>query len=396
MSKSYGNVVNPLEVMDQHGTDALRFTLATSGTPGQDLNLNPERIEAARNFANKIWNITRFVISKLGDWRLETKDQRPKTKDDGDRLSLVLGPSSLVDATLADRWILSRYNRLVAEVDRLMRAYNFGEAGRQIQEFLWSEFADWYVEIAKVQLEGDAAGQRATQAVLYTVLEGALRLLHPFMPFVTEEAWQYLTNVERRTINDEQEATHAETQRSAFSVQRSIMVAPYPAADERRLDEAAERDFVLLRELITGVRNVRNEYKVEPARWVAATVAGGARTALLSEQRALIVRLARVADDQLEVVERLGRRPEQAAALVVEGVEVFLPLAGLIDLAAERTRLGKELEQVEADIARREGRLGNAGFVDKAPANVVQRERDGLAAAQATAERLRERISQLS
>src|SRR5262249_35775457 len=191
MSKSYGNVVNPLEVMDQQGTDALRFTLATSGTPGQDLNLNPERIEAARNFANKIWNITRFVISKLGDWG-PTKDQRPKTKDQHGSASLVFGPSSLVDATLADRWILSRYNSLVGEVDRLMRAYNFGEAGRQIQEFLWSEFADWYVEIAKTQLEGpstgsgqaDAARQQLTREVLYTVLEGSLRLLHPFMPFV--------------------------------------------------------------------------------------------------------------------------------------------------------------------------------------------------------------------
>ena len=173
------------------------------------------------------------------------------------------------------------------------------------------------------------------------------------------------------------------------------MISPYPAADEAALDEAAERDFELVRELITGVRNVRNEYKVEPARWVAATVAGGARAAMLEDQRALIVRLARVADEQLAIVERLEQKPAHAAALVVEDVEAFLPLAGLIDLDAERVRLGKELEQTEADIARREGRLGNAGFVDKAPANVVQRERDGLATARATAERLRERIAQL-
>jgi valyl-tRNA synthetase len=382
MSKSYGNVVNPLEIMDQQGTDALRFTLATSGTPGQDLNLNPERIEAARNFANKLWNITRFVISKLGD-------QRPMTNDESD--DAANAPSSLADTTLADRWILSRYNRLLGEVDRLMRAYNFGEAGRQIQEFLWSEFADWYVEVAKSQLEGDGQRQQYTRQVLYTVLEGALRLLHPFMPFVTEEAWQYLTTDDRRPTTDDSAANIS----SIVNRPSSIMVAAYPRADERALDDTAERDFALVRELIGGIRNVRNEYKVEPARWVAATIAGGPRSAMLNEQRTLLVRLARVADEQLTIADRLETKPDQAAALVVGDVEVFLPLAGLIDLDAERARLGKELEQAEADLARRAAKLGNAGFVDKAPANVVQRERDGLAAAQATADRLRERLAQL-
>jgi valyl-tRNA synthetase len=385
MSKSYGNVVNPLEVMDQQGTDALRFTLATSGTPGQDLNLNPERIEAARNFANKIWNITRFVISKLRD-ESDVLTNNPS--------SFVLRPSSFDGATLADRWILSRYHRLCGEVDRLMRAYNFGEAGRQIQEFLWSEFADWYVEIAKAQLDGDAQRQQLTRQLLYTVLEGSLRLLHPFMPFVTEEAWQYLTGDERRTTKDESNV--AVSEHSSFVLRpSSIMVASYPAADERALDDTADRDFALVRELISSIRNVRNEYKVEPARWVAATIVGGPRAALLNEQRALLVRLARVADDQLMIAEQLDSKPANAAALVVGDVEVFLPLAGLIDLDAERARLGKELEQADADIVRRAARLENAGFVDKAPANVIQRERDGLAGARATAERLRERLAQL-
>jgi len=392
MSKSYGNVVNPLEVMDQQGTDALRFTLATSGTPGQDLNLNPERIEAARNFANKIWNITRFVISKL-------RDERQRTNDESDALanypsSFILHPSSFDNATLADRWILSRYHRLCGEVDRLMRAYNFGEAGRQIQEFLWSEFADWYVEIAKAQLDGDVQRQQLTRELLYTVLEGSLRLLHPFMPFVTEAAWQYLTGDERRTTKDESNA--AVSEHSSFVLRpSSIMIASYPTADERAIDDDAERDFALMRELIGSIRNVRNEYKVEPARWVAAIIAGGPRAALLNEQRALLARLARVADDQLRIAEQLDSKPANAAALVVGDVEVFLPLAGLIDLDAERARLGRELEQADADIMRRAARLDNAGFVDKAPANVIQRERDGLAGARATAERLRERLAQL-
>ncbi len=371
MSKSYGNVVNPLEVMDQQGTDALRFTLATSGTPGQDLNLNPERIEAARNFANKIWNITRFVISKI-------EGQLPADGEYQGREFVT---------TLADRWIASRYHRLLAEVDRLMRVYNFGEAGRQIQDFLWSEFADWYVEIAKVQLEGDAEAQRTTRVNLFTILEGTLRLLHPFMPFVTEEAWQYLTQTVTSKLQEQGQESKL--------FPESIMIAAYPASDPRMLHDAAERDFALVRELIGSIRNVRNEYKVEPARWVAATIAGGPRAALLNEQRALLVRLARVADDQLTIAEQLATKPANAATLVVGDVEVFLPLAGLVDLDAERARLGRELEQADADIARRVARLDNAGFVDKAPANVIQRERDGLAGAQAMAARLRERLAQL-
>ncbi len=356
MSKSYGNVVNPLEVMDQFGTDALRYTLATSGTPGQDLNLNPQRIEAARNFANKIWNITRFVLTKLDD-------QRPTTID-------------MAVLTLADRWILSRYNRLLADVDRLMQAYNFGEAGRQIQDFLWSEFADWYVEVAKTQLDNSAM-QQSTQAALFQVLEGSLRLLHPFMPFVTEEAWQYVT-----ADNDKQQA--------------SIMLASYPQADTGMISDDAERDWALVQDIIVGVRNIRNEYKVEPARFIAATVAAGERVGLLEAQRAQISRLARVAADQLMIAERMAVKPEQAAALVIGDVEIFLPLAGLVDLDAERERLQKELQAAEAEIERRGAKLNNASFVDRAPAAVVQRERDGLAAAQATMERLRERLEQLA
>ncbi|MEM8533761.1 MAG: valine--tRNA ligase [Chloroflexota bacterium] len=360
MSKSYGNVVNPLDVMEQQGTDALRFTLATSGTPGQDLNLNPERIESARNFANKLWNITRFVISK----GVGGQNEAPN-------------PQDAQPVTLADRWIMSRYQRLVATVERLMHAYNFGEAGRQIQDFLWSEFADWYVEIAKVQLEGDSTQQQTTRAILFTILDGSLRLLHPFMPFVTEEVWQYLT-------------ASAQQKQSA-----SIMLAAYPTAGTATPDEASEREWELVQEIITGIRNVRNEYKVEPARYVTATVVAGTRVAQIEAQQALIVRLARVNADQLTIVERLDQKPEQVATLVVGDVEVYLPLAGMIDLAAERERLQKELVSVEADVARREGRLNNASFVEKAPAAVVQRERDGLEMARGTAQRLRERVEQL-
>ncbi|MFQ3661601.1 MAG: valine--tRNA ligase [Chloroflexaceae bacterium] len=364
MSKSYGNVVNPLEVMDRYGTDALRYTLATSGTPGQDLNLNPQRIEAARNFANKLWNITRFVLGKLGEER---------------ELAYGLPPASF---SLADRWILSRYGRLVRDVDRLMEGYNFGEAGRQIHDFLWGEFADWYVEVAKVQLENDPTAQRVTRATLYTVLEGSLRLLHPFMPYVTEELWQYL-------VGEAITASHYP------NAPRTIMLAAYPVDEPAPLDEAAERDWELVRELIVAIRNARSEFKVEAARWVTATIAGGEQAAMLRAQAPLIARLGRVKADELTIVESLEARPSHAASIVIGTVECYLPLAGLIDLEAERARLRKEIEAAETDVARREAKLANDGFISRAPAQVVQREREGLELARAALEKLRVRLAEL-
>lgn len=364
MSKSYGNVVNPLEVMDAHGTDALRYTLTTSGTPGQDLNLNPQRIESARNFANKLWNITRFVIGKLAGQRESIFDRQQEY------------------LSLADRWIISRYTRLSIEVDRLMEGYNFGEAGRQIHDFLWGEFADWYVELAKVQLEGDATAQRTTRAVLYAVLEGSLRLLHPFMPFVTEELWQYLVG----------DGPFASLYPEA---PRTIMLAAYPVLSSSYLDEPAERDWAMVQELIVAIRNIRSEYKVEAAKWVTATIVGGPQTAMLHAQAPLIARLGRVKADQLQVVHALNEKPRQAATIVLGSVECYLPLAGMIDLAAERARVRKELDTVEIDVARREAKLANTNFVAKAPANVVAREREGLETARATLAKLQARLEEL-
>ncbi|NJN16035.1 MAG: valine--tRNA ligase [Oscillochloris sp.] len=371
MSKSYGNVVNPLEVMDVQGTDALRFTLATSGTPGQDLNLNPQRIEAARNFANKIWNITRFVIGKLeGAFPAEGEYEGRE-----------------ITPTLADRWIVSRYNRLCLDVDRLMEGSNFGEAGRQIQDFMWGEFADWYVEIAKVQLDGDAERQRVTRITLFTVLEGTLRLLHPFMPFVTEEVWQYLVAVPQKTL-----AARGMIEQHFAT---SLMLAEYPQGDERLLSEESERNWALVQELIVAIRNVRSEYKVEPSRAVAATVAAGEQAEMIQAQAALISRLARVDGENLSIVATLEAKPQQAASIVIGTLAAYLPLAGMIDLAAERTRVEKELVNAEADVARRQSKLSNESFVSKAPEAVVQREREGLTAAEAAVAALRARLAEL-
>ncbi len=351
---------DPLHIIADYGADALRFTMATSSTPGNDMNLDPRRIEGARNFANKIWNATRFVVGNL-----QTEGRRPMT----DPLDLP------------ERWIRSRYHRLVAETNALMEAYQFGEAGRRIYDFLWGEFCDWYVEVSKLRLYGkDEAQAEAARAVLFEVLEGALRLLHPAMPFVTEELWQHLTGTPYAR---------------GGSYGPALMVAPYPEPEVAALDERAEAAFALVMEVVRAVRNARAERRVEPGRWIEAVIAGGRHTEVFRSQAEVISQLARVATEGLRVVERLAERPPHAVALVVAEVEVFLPLAGLVDIAAERARLQEALAEAEREAARAAGKLANAGFVQKAPPEVVEKERQRLALAQEEGQRLRARLEEL-
>ena len=306
--------------------------------------------------------MTRFVLGRFGDWK-------------PDASAIVTGHCLLnYPYTVADRWIMSRYQRLVADVDRLMQAYNYGEAARQIQDFVWSEFADWYVEIAKAQLDGDERRQLLTREVLYTVLEGSLRMLHPFMPFVTEEAWQYLTG---RIVFD----TAAD----------SIMLAGYPQPDATLLDEAAERSMQMAKEIVVGIRNIRSEYKVEPGKYIGVTIVSSHHDAL-NEQREVLARLARLNVEELYIVETLANRSKAAATVVIGDIEVFVPLAGLIDLDAERQRLTKELTAAQTDAERRRTRLADETFVGKAPVAIVQRERDSLAAVDAQIARLQQRL----
>jgi valyl-tRNA synthetase len=323
-----------------------------------------------------------------------------ETRRDGDT-----EPTNLSSLTLADRWILSRYQRLVADVDRLMRGFNLGEAGRQIETFLWDDFADWYIEAAKVQLD-DESRRTTTQAVLYTVLEGSLRLLHPYMPFVTEAAWQHLVrgqgsgvrgqgDTETRRHGDTETDNRITTQHPKSPAPQALIVAPYPQHDSQWIDESVERDWELTQEIVRGIRNIRNERGVEPARWIEAIIVAGDKTAMLESQRAIISRLARVDANKLALHESLREPPQQVATFVVGGVETHLPLAGMVDLAEERARLQKELERAEADVQRRRAKLANENFVSRAPAAVVQKERDALHESEATAAKLRERISAL-
>ncbi len=363
MSKSLGNVIDPIEVMDEYGTDALRFTLATSSTPGNDMKLSPQRIVGNRNFANKIWNAARFVIGQteeLGGGIPALEATQPKS--------------------LADRWIVSRAQRLSAEVTRLMDEYQFGEAGRQIYDFIWSEYCDWYLEIAKIQLRDPAQAPR-TALILRAVLDRALRLLHPFMPFVTEEVWQHLY---ADVPADERPAS-------------ALIIAPWPRMDAaalRQEDIRAESEMTLIQEVVTAIRNARNEAEVEARRRITVILAGGDKTQLLRQQAPLIVQLARTEPPRIE--RRLATKPEQAMALVAGGVEIYLPLAGLLDLAKEAERLDGEIVKARAAVERSEKALANPNFVARAKPEIVQRERDALAAAEDTLARLQARRRELA
>ena len=358
MSKSRGNAIDPLEVMNQYGTDALRFTLLTGSTPGNDMKLSLSRVEANRNFANKIWNATRFVVSNLGYG-----------------FTVGWGTWDVGALTLADHWILSRHNRLIVNVTRLIDDYQFGEAGRQIYDFLWGEFCDWYIEMSKIRLYGrDARRRLMVKRVLVYVLERTLCLLHPFMPFVTEALWQELPH----------DSPHEG---------ESLMIAPWP--DPRETDDEAEEEMGLVMDAIRAIRNARAEYEVEPGQRIEAIIAAGERYDLLMSQRDILVSLARLDDKKLRLAHTLVKKPAKALTLVVSGLEIYLPLKGMVDLAAERERLTKEVEALSAAIARSEGLLANKDFTRKAPVHVVDREREKLAANREQKAKLEERLKSL-
>ncbi|MEW6094291.1 MAG: valine--tRNA ligase [Chloroflexota bacterium] len=375
MSKSYGNVIDPLVVMDEYGTDALRFTLLVGSTPGQDMNISEKKVEANRNFANKIWNAGRFVISAIAS----LGDRGPQTVD---RTTTVHGQPSTVNWTLADSWIWARLQQLVRDVERLFQAYQFGEAGRQIYEFFWSDFADWYVEAAKLQMQKEET-KAQTVETLARVLDICLRLLHPFTPFVTEELWGHLRNA----------TCHSSLATLAQDWPEALIVAAWPEPREPEGWEAGKTaDFALVQEIVRSIRNLRAEKKVSPAKRISAAVVGGAKTDLLGEQAAVIAALAGLDPAQFAVHKSLVTKPEDAVALVVGPVEVHVPLSGMVDADEERTRLEKELSSLQVQIERLEKLLAS-DFANKAPAAVVQKERERLASFQETAEKLKAQLS---
>jgi valyl-tRNA synthetase len=356
MSKSKGNGIDPTDVTARYGSDALRFTLATGGTMGSPLKLSTERVEGNRNFANKIWNATRYVLRAL---------EGAEVARGADGAPLPPDPAAV---SIADRWIVSRLHAVTAEVTRQLERYNLNEAGRSLYEFLWSELCDWYIESAKVALGGaDESARTAARQTLAYALERSLRLLHPFMPFVTEELWQYLPHGGE-----------------------ALICAPWPEAGER--DARAEEEYGLVIGLVRAVRNARAESDVPPARFVSASVEARQWADVLRGQQALIARLARIDPDALEIAPELKQPPAHAVTLVVGSVRAYLPLAGMVDLGEERARLEGELAEAAAHRDRVSGLLANPRFVERAPAPVVERQRVQAAAAEEKVRLLEERL----
>jgi valyl-tRNA synthetase len=359
ISKSMEDIdeYDPLNIIDKYGADALRYALLTSSTPGLDMNLDPRRLEGARNFTNKIWQAARFVLSNLEPGRAVPQAKQLT------RLSLEL----------VDRWILSRLNGLAGGVTRLFEVHEYGEAGRQIYDFLWGEYCDWYIEASKVRLYDETSDKMVPRACLLQVLSTALRLLHPFTPFVTEAIWNALPEPVRPA--------------------GSVMMSPWPLVDEARLDEEAESRMALLMDLVRGIRNVRAEYGVTPGKRIAALVAAGDAAEWLEEQRAVLSALAKLNDAELQIDEALPA-PQQAATIVAGEVVCYVPLAALLDVDAERERLNGELRGIRERVARSEALLAG-DFARKAPEEVVTRERDKVEALKGEEEKLRERLGAL-
>jgi len=370
MSKSYGNVIDPLPVMDELGTDALRFTLLVGSTPGNDMSLSVKKVEANRNFANKMWNAGRFVINAINTLTPPSAPLSLKGRGDGGE-----------GWTLADSWIWARLQSLIRDVERLFQTFQYGEAGRQIYEFFWSDFADWYVEIAKGQMQR-AETREQTVATLVRVLDITLRLLHPFTPFVTEELWGHL-----RTALLESPISNI-----ASDWPNALIIAKWPEGRELEgWEESKIADFTLIQEIVRSIRNLRAEKNAPPSKKLPATFVGGAKTELLKEQSAVIAALAGLDYSLLSILDSLPAKPDGAASLVVGAVEIYLPLAGLVDASADRERLSKELAEAENHITRLE-KLLSSDFANKAPAAVVAKEREKLAGYKETAEKLKSQL----
>ncbi|WP_432642799.1 valine--tRNA ligase [Acidaminococcus sp.] len=352
MSKSLGNGIDPLDVIGKYGADTLRFMLITGNTPGNDMRFYWNRIESTRNFANKIWNASRFALMNLDGY-----------DKDAEKAPL----------TLADQWILSRLQHTIQEVSDDLAKFELGEAGRLIYDFIWGEVCDWYIELAKPRLYNkENAAERATaQGVLCKVLGDAMKLLHPYMPFITEEIWQHLPHEGK-----------------------SIMIAPWPKADDKLIDDTVEKQMTVIMDVIKSIRNMRAEVNAAPGHKAPATVLVDEELKDVFKSHASYIQQLGTVDD-LTIGGMDDAAPENAMAAVVNSAKVYLPLKGLIDVEKELARLQKELDGAEKEAKRAAGKLGNQNFLSKAPAEVVEKEKTKQAEVLARIDGLKERMETL-
>lgn len=348
MSKSLGNGIDPLKIIDEYGADALRFTLITGNSPGNDTRFMQERVEASRNFANKIWNASRFVMMNLTTSDLTL----PETLD------------------TEDKWIVSRFNTLAREVTENLDRFELGVAADKLYSFIWDEYCDWYIELCKTRLTGDdAQASLRAQRVLGWVLSSAMQLLHPFMPFLTEQVWQAMNNTED-----------------------SIMVSPWPAYDETHVFPAAEEEMSHIMDAIRAVRNRRAEMNVPPSRKAEILIVTE-KPALFAGAEPFLKKLA-----SASAVHLAAQAPAETgdmASMVTDAARIFMPLSDLVDLDAERERLSRELAQTVSHLEKVESKLQNESFVAKAPEKIVAVEREKAEKLRAMAAKLEEAIAKL-
>ncbi|MCS7192376.1 MAG: class I tRNA ligase family protein, partial [Armatimonadetes bacterium] len=375
MSKSLGTGIDPLDLLDKYGADGLRFGLIVQAEAGQDLRFHEERLEMARNFGKKLWNATRFVVTAFGtgDWGLETKDWI-LAKEKSSQMPQV---SNL--RLLPVRWILSRLHKTIAQVNEAMDNYELADAAKAIYNFVWDEFCDWFVEISKPAMqwdEGRGAGDELSEIyrrTLVTVLETSLRLLHPFMPFVTEELWQRL----KGALGTEDWGL-------------ALMVANYPEVDERLFDDEAEKQMAFLMELVRRVRAIRADLGIPTAKVDILLACDSEEISqLVSENLWWLQFVGRINDVKFI---RFGETISQAVSELVNSTEVFIPLAGVIDIGKLKERWQKRLNELAKELERIKTRLSNPQFLERAPAEVVEAERQRLTELQTQSETLQRRL----
>lgn len=360
MSKSLGNGIDPLEIIDQYGADALRLTLITGNAPGNDMRFYYERVENSRNFANKVWNASRFIMMNM-DQALEKTGSEVHTPEASELLPV-------------DKWILSKLNTLVRDVTDNMENFELGIAVQKVYDFIWDEFCDWYIEMVKPRLynSDDAASQNAALWTLKTVLIDALKLLHPYMPFITEEIFC--------TLQSEEE---------------SIMISKWPVYDENRSFAKEEKDIETIKEAVRGVRNIRTEMNVAPSRKASVYVVSESDAILdtFTEGRLFFASLA-YASDVIMQKDKTGIA-QDAVSVVIPGATLYIPFAELLDISAELERLRKEQTRLEGELKRVNGMLGNERFMSKAPEAKIAEEREKLAKYTQMMEQVQERLAQL-
>jgi len=366
MSKTKGNVVDPLDIINTYGTDATRFTLAAMAAPGTDIAFNPSRTEGYRNFANKIWNAARFMFMNMDrvDGARSCSPAAPDSK----------GIAGFEVQALEDRWILSRFNRVTKEVNEALATFRFHEAANRIYDFFWGEFCDWYLELIKPRLNAEGNAAQIACANLVGLFEASLRLLHPVMPFITEEIWQAIYD--------------------GKPPQKSIAFAPYPQADEKQIDLDAESNMSILQDLIVSVRNLRAELKVETKVRVPIEVFAQepAIRTLIEQNRGAVERQANV--ESIKFVDAsLSKLP---GARATARFDVHVIYEKKIDVAAERERLKKELEKAEKEKGNNQRQLSNENFLAKAPAPVVEGLRRRAAELDVLLAKLRSQLDELN